>query len=363
MSGAGAAIRTGILLEALAGRYRIHLPIVPFYGLPNQPEEAIRRCCADVAVAPPTAGWELPDAAGIFRDVRFDVVHVSRLVAAPIANRYLQDDAPLRPMCTLDLDDFESFTRLRLARLAEATGNREAARSHSGTAAQFAELERHYLPLFDRIYVCSQTDRERVASRYHCGRRVTVVPNAVRIPPAPPAIPPAPVFTFLFVGTMAYYPNQDAVVFFCTEILPKLRERAHRPVRLVVAGARPPEELRTFCAGHPDVCVAGEVPDLAPYYGEAGAAIVPIRAGGGTRLKILEACGYRRPVISTRLGAEGLDVSHGVEMLLADTPEEFADACLFVMHNAEAAGAMACNGFKWVRANHTIENVRQALAG
>jgi glycosyltransferase involved in cell wall biosynthesis len=97
-----------------------------------------------------------------------------------------------------------------------------------------------------------------------------------------------------------------------------------------IVGNAPSDEVRRLAA-EPGVCVAGPVPDMAPWYGEADAVVVPIRAGGGTRIKVLEAFSYRRPVVSTTLGVEGIDVRHDEHLLIGDTPETFAEECCRLM--------------------------------
>jgi glycosyltransferase involved in cell wall biosynthesis len=89
--------------------------------------------------------------------------------------------------------------------------------------------------------------------------------------------------------------------------------------------------------------------------------VVPIRAGGGTRVKILEAASHRCPIVSTTVGAEGLKVTGGRELCLADTPAQFAESCALLMRDAGERQRLAREALRWVRANHTLEQVRQAL--
>src|SRR5262249_18577619 len=112
---------------------------------------------------------------------------------------------------------------------------------------------------------------------------------------------------FIFVGNMDYYPNIEAAVSFATNIWPQLRSRI-RDTRLAIVGANPTTAVHTL-SRIPGVTVTGTVPDVRPYYGNALAAIVPLRTGGGTRLKILEAMAASVPVVSTPMGAEGLEVT------------------------------------------------------
>ena len=107
--------------------------------------------------------------------------------------------------------------------------------------------------------------------------------------------------------------------------MPRIRQ-VHPKTRLLLVGGHPSPDLASLAG--PGVTITGVVADVAPYYQQADIALAPLRAGGGTRLKILEAMARGRPVVSTSLGAEGLDVTHGRDLLLADTPKELAAAVL-----------------------------------
>jgi len=111
----------------------------------------------------------------------------------------------------------------------------------------------------------------------------------------------------------------------------------------------------------PGVTLTGFVPDLAPEYGRAQIAIVPLRAGSGTRIKILEAISYGRPIVSTRAGAEGLDLCHEEHCLLADTPAEFSTACLRLMSDPGLRELLVRNAGQWLTANHSMDQVRSVL--
>jgi glycosyltransferase involved in cell wall biosynthesis len=121
---------------------------------------------------------------------------------------------------------------------------------------------------------------------------------------------------------MNYVANFDAVLYFCSEILPRIR-RVVSEVEVWVVGADPPPEVRRLSGD--GVHVTGRVDDVVPYYRRSSVCVVPLRAGGGTRLKILEAMALGRPVVSTTIGCEGLDVVDGEHLLIADSPEQFAD--------------------------------------
>jgi glycosyltransferase involved in cell wall biosynthesis len=134
----------------------------------------------------------------------------------------------------------------------------------------------------------------------------------------------------LFVGSMDYHANIDGAIEFATQIWPRLRQEENENVtgaarEFVIVGRNPPPEV-TSLAKLAGIRVTGTVPDVRAYYRAALAVVVPLRIGSGTRLKILEAMAAGVPVVSTQLGAEGLAVTPGENILLAETPEQFVNA-------------------------------------
>jgi glycosyltransferase involved in cell wall biosynthesis len=170
--------------------------------------------------------------------------------------------------------------------------------------------------------VCSELDRRRLGEP-----RVSVVPNGYELPTGRSGGPPGgdvgPVL--LMVGLLTYEPNRDAVAFFARQVLPLIRARIP-DARLRVVGRYGAEGIQRL-RGLPGVEFAGEVPDVGPELAAARVSVVPIRFGGGTRIKILEAFAHGVPVVSTTVGCEGLDVIDGRHLLVADRPAELAVAC------------------------------------
>jgi glycosyltransferase involved in cell wall biosynthesis len=122
---------------------------------------------------------------------------------------------------------------------------------------------------------------------------------------------------------MDYHANIDAALYFARTTWPLIHSR--RPeLRLVIVGAQPPEQVRALVSD--SVIVTGTVDDVRPYYHKALVSVVPLRVGGGTRLKVLEAMAAGTPVVSSTLGAEGLAVTHGKDILIVDSPEAMSDA-------------------------------------
>lgn len=183
------------------------------------------------------------------------------------------------------------------------------------------------------------------------GTRTAIVPNGVDLGFFRPGITPttpAPT-TLLFFGAIDYFPNTDAMLFFTRDVLPKLAERVPR-VRLCILGRRPPEAITALRSA--DVEVAGAVEDVRPYLDRAAVVIVPLRMGGGTRLKILEALAMGKAVVSTSLGAEGLDVVPGRDLLIADDPETFAAAIRRLLDDPDLARRMGAAGRRAVEARY-----------
>lgn len=401
-SGNGLAMRGATFLRALGPLYTIFLHVIPVFGACADPcaSPCVADTCTEATVQPiwshedplyrmvarikepclrlaALAGYPKPRpcrfaTAEAVAELRsryagraLDAVHVSRLYVAPFATPFLDAEAGGRPICRLDLDDLESRTGHRLAELYAANGDGARAYLERAEAAKYERLEDTYLPRFDAVYAAGEADRAALADRY--GRRGGFVhaPNAVRVPIDAPAERPGAdgAFTLLFVGTLNYYPNEDAALLLCRDVLPLLRERAgaRREVRLVIAGALPSPPVRAL-AGAPGVVVAADVPDLAPLYNAADVVVAPLRAGGGTRIKILEAFAHRRPVVATTVGAEGIDARHGEHLLIADSPPALADACLRLMESPDEAADMAGRAFDLVRSAYDIDRVRRIVA-
>jgi len=172
----------------------------------------------------------------------------------------------------------------------------------------------------------------------------------------------------LFVGNLAYFPNADAVRFLADEILGRVRSDLPN-VRLRVVGAGASAAIRRL-AERAGIELVGPVPDLRPYYREALLALVPLRAGGGTRLKVLEAMAFGRAVVSTSIGSAGLPVGHGRELLLADHAAEFADAVVRLARDAtlrnrlrQQARQLVERRFAWDRLAARLMAYQEELAG
>jgi polysaccharide biosynthesis protein PslH len=163
----------------------------------------------------------------------------------------------------------------------------------------------------------------------------------------------------VFCGSMDWRPNQDGVAYFCAEIWAKIRDRAPN-ARFTIVGRDPPQAVRELVGE--DITVTGTVDDVRPYVRRARVMVVPLRIGGGSRLKILEALALGRVVVSTTIGAEGLEVTHGLHLLLADGPREFAGAVLRVMQDRDLAQALAAAGRALVEERYGWDPIAEKMA-
>jgi len=247
--------------------------------------------------------------------VDFDIVQIEHSRMAPYVET-LPCDTHCRRV--LVFHNIASVQYQRIAQI-ERTGTQKMRAWLHSTILRW--WEPRYAERFDRCITMSEVDR-RLLMAANPRLQVEVVPNGVdtRVyrPLALEGLQPA----MLFIGSMDYAPCADAAVYLCKEILPLVR-RAVGEVDVWLVGRDASDEVRKL--GGNGVHVTGRVEDVVPYYKRSTVCVVPLRAGGGTRLKILEAMALGRPVVSTPVGCEGLDVTDGRHLLIAENPEEFAE--------------------------------------
>lgn len=233
----------------------------------------------------------------------------------------------------LDMDDLESSTHSSIASALRASGQRRPALRESALALQYRLIEPRLVAEYAETYLANPEDAARL--------RVTHRPN--RIPGVgdwPPRVRQGPL-SLLFVGSLGYFPNQEAARFIIGALVPRLREVLSLPFRVVIAGRQPSPEMRALVATVPEVELVADARSLDPLYEACDIALVPLRSGGGTKLKTLEAMVRRRPVISTAEGVRGLPARPGEHYLPAESAEEFAAAIAAMAHDRAAATAMA----------------------
>lgn len=221
-----------------------------------------------------------------------------------------------------------------------------------------SRMERRYARRVDHCIVVSPREAGRLR-RALPEASVSVVANGVDTRAQRPLEEPEAGHVLLFVGRMQYAPNADAVRHLCRRILPLVR-RAVPDVRLDLVGEHPPDVV-TRLAETEGIVVTGGVADVVPYYRRSRVAVVPLRAGGGTRLKILEAMALGRPVVSTSVGCEGLDVRDREHLLVADTPASFAAAVVELLGSPDLRARIARNARRLVESRYDWEIVNETL--
>jgi glycosyltransferase involved in cell wall biosynthesis len=239
----------------------------------------------------------------------FDLVHCDHVQIAPLVLA-----SGIRPG-VIDAHNIESALLRRVAHTTSAPARRLAL---EWQAWKTRRTERRLYRSFDRALTCSAIDRDRLRSLAP-STPITVVPNGVDTSYFAPMDVPEEPATLAFVGSMDWAPNIDAVRYFVRDILPGVRARCPS-IEVRIIGRNAPADLAGMDAA---VHVTGTVPDVRPLMAAATLVIVPLRSGGGTRLKILEAWAMRKAVISTSVGAEGLGVQGGRNIVVADSPDEF----------------------------------------
>jgi glycosyltransferase involved in cell wall biosynthesis len=197
------------------------------------------------------------------------------------------------------------------------------------------------------------------------GLLTEVVANAVDVDYFRDADQPIDLCAIVMTGLMHYRPNIDGALYFLREIFPHIL--ASRPEMVFyIVGAGASEELKRHAG--PNVVVTDTVPDVRPYVRKAAVFVVPLRMGGGTRLKVLEGLAMEKAVVSTSLGSEGIDVTDGEQLLIVDDPRPFADAVLALLNDRARARTLGRRGrefverqYKWEAVVNRLENFYSRL--
>lgn len=367
----GGALRTASMLHYFAGRYDTDLLVFREPGAPDPaktlPEGLARRV---VVLELPAhrrdpAARVLRNAGRLARRVPPLIDRFSgfdRAIAAALAGRryavgivehfwcapYADALAPFCDRLVLDLHNVESVLHERCA----TTETPAAAFAHRVFARASRRLERHWLPRYDRVLVPSSADAAVLPPH----TRWTVYPNA--LPPAPEPVR-CDEEAVVFSGNMEYHPNRSAVRFFRRAIWPILRESSPTLVWRLVG--KNPEGVAEFTAGDPRIEVTGPVDDAIAELARSRVAVVPLLAGSGTRLKILEAWAAGLPVVSTSIGAEGLGARDGEHLLIADDAPSFAGAVTRLFDCNDLRIAIATAGRSLLHKEFTWETAWRKL--
>jgi glycosyltransferase involved in cell wall biosynthesis len=387
ITGNGSAIRAGVALEALAHDHDVDLVLAASYG-PVAPDHWSTRLARAVHVLPIkvadaflwrldlmseseqqrarvvyprplAAAFSTPQAAAAVVDAvggDVDLFYVFRAFAAPLAEPWLSLGGR-RPRFVLDVDEDDERTLRQIASMQRSSGDEAWADVNDADASRLSAMAAEWIPRADLVLAAGPEEVHRLGARYP-DATIDLLPN-----PTPPTGDDgsAPDTDLLFVGTCSYPPNIDAARWLCLEVLPLLRRRLGRPVKVAVVGSTMVDSVSALAAD-PDVTVVADAPSVTPWYRATKVAVAPLRAGGGTRLKILEAFGHRRPVVSTSQGAEGLSVTPGVDILVGNTTEEFAAACADLLGDTGRRAALASAAVQ-IAVAHARPVVVDRLAG
>jgi glycosyltransferase involved in cell wall biosynthesis len=376
-AGNGLAMRAGLLLEGLARAFDVDVLVVPVFGGAIESDGFVRAharriCTLELdhhtdPVAELTSRLQTPEGRARAQAVHpLPALSRAATMAAAAAVAQCADSHALvvamrmylcpfldlvldrleRPPIVIDVDDIESATQRALGNEAEAE--------------RYARTESHYLPLVELVTTCSREDAGELAGRLGLDA-VTPIPNAVRLAPDASAspvglsggFPP----TVLFVGNLSYEPNVDGARWLCRSVLPLLGD-----VRVALVGSRPTEAVRAL-ASDPRVTVVADVDSVSEWYAAASIAVVPVRRGGGSRIKLIEAFAHHRPVVATTLGAHGMPwpESH-TPVLLADSAAQFAAACRALLNDPPLARRRAQAGHELVARYATVDVVVPRIA-
>ena len=222
------------------------------------------------------------------------------------------------------------------------------------------EYEGRVCRQFDAVLAVSQEDKTALGEAAGQELDIHVIPIAIDTDEvAVIEREPDPSY-ILHIGTMYWPPNIDGVLWFAHEVYPLIRQQ--RPdVCFDIVGARPPQEIVALDGGSTGIHVTGYVADPTPYLQRAALVVVPLRAGGGMRVKILNALAQGIPIVSTTLGYEGIEVTPGRDILVGDTPETFAAQVLRVLNNPDLGRQLAANGRKLMQEAYDYRNACRPL--
>jgi glycosyltransferase involved in cell wall biosynthesis len=385
VTGNGLAMRVGLFFEALTRVADVDLVVAPLFGLPKgnaaawpqsrgaqvrvldlgdaadthftlimRLKDPSARAHAFADFGKPTlaaclSSKAIAQVADLLNGDAYNLVHASRSYCAPFALE-LADKVTRtrRPVLTLDLDEDDCRVFHGLAELAGRQGRHDEQRWRVLEGNAFRRLVDANAQDFDRIWIASQVDASRLHKR-STGLDLRVVPNAVDARPSPRRHDDGR--TLLFVGSLGYEPNQDAVKWLLGAIWPKLKRWPG--LRLRIAGPNAPESLRRL-AGQRNVEMLGWVPVLRRCYESATLTVAPIRVGAGTRIKLLESAIHGVSIVTTPLGAEGLNLKDGQHLWLAKDAVAFTAAVAYALarpaerrRRAHQARAYVGRNFGW----------------
>lgn len=288
---------------------------------------------------------------------RFDIVNLE----FPFLGHYDLRQAPpgkRPPLLVVDSHEIAYDLARQFARAGGSLGRRLYAQ------VNWRKVRREELGTYrdaDGVYLCSVADEQRLLGHAR-GISTAVIPNAADVDyfQPRPTDPPPDGRTVLYFGLLSTVPNIDGVTHFVRDIWPRIAE-THPDARFKIVGGRPPPSLQALAG--PRVELTGFVPDLRPHLAAAAAIVVPLRLGGGTRLKIVEGMAMGKAIVSTTLGAEGIDAVAGRDLLIEDQPVAFADAVCRLLAEPDLATRIGRSGRQLAVERYSWSGAARALEG
>ena len=222
----------------------------------------------------------------------------------------------------------------------------------------FQRYERVLSPKFDAVTCTSDIDA--AVFQQHCAEDVIeIIPNGVDVAHYQPDFSTETPAHLIYIGSMDWYPNEDAVSFFADEVLPQIHAEVSE-VKFSIVGGNPSARVQKL-AEREGIVVTGRVPEIKPYFAEATVFVVPLRIGSGTRLKILEALAMGKAIVSTSVGAEGLDLKDGEEIFIADEPKAFAEAVIRLLKDPSVRRRIGESGRARVEQDYDWRSISEKL--
>lgn len=279
------------------------------------------------------------------------------LLGRPFLGPYVDAALEVAPCVVVDADESMPRVAFALARSRHAPMRRRL-RAWLEAAVILGRMERAAYQKASQVWVSSELERAAFASLVPAGR-LHVVPNVMPAPDEAPAAPP--ITAVAFIGSYFYPPNEAAALELMSTVMPALRARGG-PRRLVLMGPDATPAMLEAIARDPEVDLLGQVPEVRGPLRAAGVLAVPIRAGGGTRMKILEAMAAGVPVVSTSRGIEGLDLQDDRDVLVAESGPAFASRVSRLTEDQALRGRLVDVAFEYVRRHHSVDVLEAAIA-
>ena len=220
--------------------------------------------------------------------------------------------------------------------------------------------ELRYLRLADRVLTVSETDREAFATFLEPAK-LTVIPTGVDLEYFLPMEVPETPNSLVFTGSMDWLPNEDGILYFADAILPLIRKKCPE-ISLEVVGRNPSRKLQALVEADKSIRLTGWVEDIRPFLARGSVCIVPLRIGGGTRLKIFEAMAMGKAIVSTSVGAEGLPVQSGENIILADAPAHFANSVISLLRDEQQRRRLGNAARSLVQEKYSWSKVAESFA-